>query len=210
MYLFSRSVMLAGPPAASGAHAVELCQYVTKVMGRDVALWSAGFGAPLGAMVYAMRVEGLADLEAAAAPLLADPGYHERLATGQQFNGGPAHDSLAQPLFGELGDASPPVGSVATVTTATMAGGHYGAAAAWGIDIARHVSTVSGVPTMFLADSFGAFGSVAWIAVAPDMAAADAAGAAVNGDATYLSKLDEAGALFLPGSGNRVLMTRVA
>jgi hypothetical protein len=210
MYLFTRSVMLAGPPAASTAHAIELCHHASRTMGRDIALWSAGFGAPLGAMVYAMRVEGLADLEAAAAPLVADAGYHERLAAGQQFHGGPAQDSLAQPLFGELGDESPPVGSVATVTTATMAAGHYGRAVAWSIDIAQHVSAVSGVPTMFLADSFGAFGNVAWIAVTSDMAAADAAGAAVNGDATYLSKLDEAGDLFLPGSGNRVLMTRVA
>ena len=63
---------------------------------------------------------------------------------------------------------------------------------------------------MFLADRFGAFGNVTWIAVTPDMAAADAAGTAVNGDAAYLSKLDEAGDLFLPGSGNRVLLTRVA
>ena len=132
MYLFTRSVMLAGPPAASTAHAIELCQYASKTMGRDIALWSAGFGAPLGAMVYAMRVEGLADLESAAAPLVADAEYHERLAAGQQFHGGPAQDSLAQPLFGELGDGSPPVGSVANVTTATMAGGHYGRAVALG------------------------------------------------------------------------------
>lgn len=210
MYLFSRVVTLAGPPAASTAFAIEMRQYVADATGRDIALWSAGFGAPLGTVSFAMRVEGLADLQALSEPLLADPGYHERLAAGQQFDGGPATDSLAQPILGELGDASPPVGSVAMVTTATMNAGRYGKGIAWGIDIAKHVSAVGGMPTMFLTGSFGQFGSVAWIAVAPDMAAVDAAGAAVNSDPAYLGMLDDAGDLFLPGSGNRVLMTRIA
>jgi hypothetical protein len=210
MYLFSRAVLLAGPPAQSGAYAIDMRQYVADVTGRDIALWSAVFGAPLGSMAYAMRVSGLADLQSVSAPLLADPGYHERIAAGQQFSGGPAVDNLAQPMLGELGEESPPVGSVATLTTATMAGGQYGKAIAWGIDVAQHVSKVSGVPTMFLVNSYGTFGDVAWIAVVPDMATADAASTAVNSDADYLAKLEDAGELFQQGSGNRMLMTRIA
>jgi hypothetical protein len=210
MQLFSRIVTLAGPPAASTAYAVEMREYAANAIGREIALWAAQFGAPVGTMSYAMRVEGLADLQAATAPLLADAEYLERLAAGQQFVGGPTTDSLAQPLLGELGEASPPVGCVAMITTATMNAGRYSKAIGWGIDIAKHVSAVGGMPTMFLTSSFGEFGGVAWIAVAPDMATVDAAGAAVNADPGYLEMLDGAGDLFLPGSGNRVLMTRVA
>lgn len=210
MQLFSRLVTLTGPPAASTAYAIEMRDYAAKATGRDIALWTAQFGAPVGTVSYAMRVEGLADLQAATATLLADAEYLERLAAGQEFIGGPPTDNLSQPLFGELGEASPPVGSVAMVTTATMSAGRYGKAIAWGIDMAQHVSAVGGMPTMFLVGSFGQFGSVAWIAVAPDMASVDAAGAAVNADAAYMEKLDGAGDLFLAGSGDRALLTRIA
>jgi hypothetical protein len=210
MYLFSRAATLAGPPAASTAFAVEMRQYVADFTGREIALWSAGFGAPVGTVSWTMRLEGLADLQSLSEPLLADPGYHERLAAGQQFESGPATDNLAQPVLGELGDTAPPVGSVAVVTTATLNAGRYGKGIAWGVDIAKHVSAVGGMPTMFLTSSFGQFGSVAWIGVAPDMATVDATATAVNNDPAYLGMLDDAGDLFLPGSGNRVLMTRIA
>ncbi len=210
MYLFSRVLTLAGPPAESVAYAVDMRQYVADTTGRDIALWSAAFGAPVGTVAYAMRVADLPDLQSLTTSLLADAEYHKRLAAGQAFVGAPAVDNLARPMLGELGDGSPPVGSVATLTTATMAAGKYADAVGWSLDIAQHVSKVSGIPTMFLTSEFGTFGNVSWIAVAPDMAAAQAGFDAVNGDADYLAKLGNAGDLFLPGSGNRGLMTRIA
>jgi hypothetical protein len=76
--------------------------------------------------------------------------------------------------------------------------------------MAQHAASVTGIPTLFLVEQYGAFGSVGWIAVAADGAAVDAAGAALNGDAGYLQKLGAAGDLFIEGSGLRVLATRVA
>lgn len=209
MQLFTRTVALVGPPAESTAYAVEMRQYVADLTGRDIALWAAAFGAPLGTMTYATRVEGLADLQSMSAPLLADAEYHKRLAAGQQFTGGPAVDNMMQPVGAELGAESPPVGAVAVVTTAVMSG-NYGEAAAWGVDIANHVSQVSKMPTMFLTGAWGAFGSVGWIGVALDAAAADAASAAIEADAAYLEKLNAGAGYFMPGSGHRTMLTRVA
>ena len=46
--------------------------------------------------------------------------------------------------------------------------------------------------------------------ISADAATADAAGAALDGDAAYLEKLGAAGELFVPMSGNRAVATRVA
>lgn len=209
MQLFSRQIQLAGPLAETMAYATDLQAHVSAVGGREIALWSTVFGAPLGTMTYAVRVEGIADLQALSAQILGDAEYHAKLAKGVDYAVGTAEDRLFQPLNAEFGDP-PPVGSVALVTSAVIANGAYEKAFAWGIDMAQHASSVAGIPTLFLAEQYGTFGSVGWIGVAADGAAIDAGTAALNADADYLKKLGAAGDLFLPGSGHRILSTRVA
>jgi hypothetical protein len=209
MHLFTRTVTTTGAPAETMAYASDMRSYVSEKTGREVALWSGDFGGPLGTMIYAVRVDGLADLHAMRATLMADSGYHAKLAAGAQFSAGPAMDNMARPIHGELGDP-PPVGSIATVTSAVIGNGRYMEAVAWGVDMAQLVEKISGVPTMFLMNAYGTFGSVTWISVVPDAAAADAAGEAVENDQDYLGRLGAIGDLFVPGSGHRAQATRVA
>jgi len=209
MQLFTRNVMMMGTPADIMNYSTDMRAYVEDKTGREIGLWANLFGAPNGTMSYTVRVEGFADLQAATAGLMEDPVYHEKLAAGQSMIGGPSMDTIGQPIHGEMGDM-PPVGSYATVTRATMANGRYMEAMGWGVEIAQHVEKVAGLQTMFLSSVFGGFGDVAWIMVAADAAAADAATAAVNGDPDYLTSVNGAGELFIPGSGHQSLTTRVA
>jgi hypothetical protein len=210
MHLFSRTVHLVGPPAETVAYAVGMRQYVADATGRDITLWGAMFGAPLGSMVYSTWVEGIADLQKLDAVLADDATYHERLAAGRQYAGPPAEDNIGQPVYGAPAGGPPPVGALASVTTAVMAAGRYGDAIAWGVDVSRHVEEVTGIATMFLTNEFGPFGRVTWVAVMPDATAADSSLAAISGDADYLAKLHAAGDLFVEGSGHRTLVRRIA
>jgi hypothetical protein len=209
MDLFSRNVMMTGAPATYMAFATEMRAYVSDKLGQEIALWSVGFGAPRGAMTYTARVDGLAGVQAMNATLMGDADYIAKLATGAAMGGGPAEDSLMQPLHGELGDP-PPVGSVATVTTAVIGNGAYADAIGWGIEMAQLVESISGTPTIFAMSAFGAFGQVVWINVAADAAAADAAGNAVNSNADYMGRLSAIGGLFVPASGHRSVASRLA
>ena len=209
MQLFTRSVMLTGPFADVMGYAADMRAHVADKIGREVSLWSAMFGAPLGAMAFSTHVEGIADLQAAGSALIADADYHAKLTVGRTLQGGPAEDHLYTPVHGELGD-HPPVGAMAVVTTAAIANGQYVEAITWGIDIAKHVESVTGLPTLFLTDDYGAFGQVTWIGVAPDGAATDAAGAAVLADPGYIERVSAGASLFVAGSGHRSLVARVA
>jgi hypothetical protein len=208
MRLFTRTVHFAGPALEVAAYAAEMRAYVAGATGVDVGLWNVQFGAPLGTMVYSARVDGLAQLTEINDTLIADPVYHEKLAQGADYVNGPTEDALAEPLHGGEGDA--PVGTVITATRAVMIGGRYTEALAWGVEMAIHSEKVTGYPVGFFLESFGTFGSVAWIGGAPDAAAADAAGSALNADAVYLEKLGDVGQLFVPMSGSRTMATRVA
>ena len=209
MRLFTRTVHFTGPALEVATYAAEMRAYVTEATGVEVSLWNVQFGAPLGTMVYSARVEGLAQLTEIDNTLMADPAYHEKLAQGADYLDGATEDAIAEPLHGGDGDA-PPVGTVITATRAVMSGGRYTEAIAWGVEMAIHSEKVTGYPVGFFLESFGTFGSVAWIGGAPDAATADAAGTALNSDATYLEKLGDVGHLFVPMSGSRTLATRVA
>lgn len=209
MQLFSRRVLLVGPPSETVPYATEMREFVSEAIGREVALWAANFGAPVGTMLYTMRVDGVADLADATSGLMENEEYQRRLADHAHLNGAPAEDSLGTPIFGELGD-HPPVGSYAQVVSAVIANGMYAEGFAWGAEIAAYVAELTGVPEMFLAGQFGPFGNVTWIAVAPDAATVDRANATTNADAEYMKRLTEARDLFVPGSGQQALVSRIA
>lgn len=207
MQLFTRQLMTVGPAAVDWA--TEIRAAASDVMGTEIGLWAAGFGAPVGALAFTARVEGVADLAAKAAPLADDSTYQDLLTKGAELVTGPASDSLATPLHGDLGDP-PPVGSYAVVTNAAIANGKYAEAVGWGIDVAQHVTSITGLPVAMLMQEYGQFGVLTWIGISADAEGVDKSAQAMNGDADYISKLSAAGDLFVPGSGNRSLAIRIA
>jgi hypothetical protein len=210
MKLFSRRVQMSGPPAEIMQYSTEMCAYVTEKVGREVALWNGLFGGPIGTMLYATRVEGIADLRSATEGLLADPEYHAKIAAAADLIAAPSEDSLGTAIHGEIGDQSPPVGSYAAVTTAQIATGRYADAIGWAVEVAQQVESVTGMGVAVLTNSYGPFGTLNWISVSPDAAGVDAANDAIAGDEGYMQMLAGTGGLFVEGSGNQALITRVA
>lgn len=207
MQLFTRQLMTVGTSAVDWATNIRAA--ASSGMGTEIALWAVGFGAPIGTLAFTARVDGIADLATKAAPLADDAAYADLLAAGADLMAGPPIDSLATPVHGELGDP-PPVGSYASVTNATIANGKYAEAIGWGIDVAQHVTSLTDMPVGLLTQDFGPFGVLTWIGVSADAAGIDRSARATNGDAEYISKLSAAGDLFVPGSGTRALVTRIA
>ena len=208
MFLFSRQAVLSGPPGETMAWASEIRAYASDKIDNEIALWSAGFGAPVGSVGWAMRVGGLADVAANGQKLLSDDGYHKLLAKGADYMVAPPEDTLMSPVHGEFGEASPPVGSVASITSASISG-KISEAIGWGVEVAQLVESITGNPVMVGTSGYGNFMQVVWIGVAADAAAADAQNEKVTSSAEYMTKVDGAHGLFLPGSANRTLLTRV-
>jgi hypothetical protein len=173
-------------------------------------LWRADFGYPVGTVAWSTWVESQESMAAGFAALADDDGYFAMLDKGSEFLTSPAEDVLREAVHGGPGDAAPPMGAVATVTTAVMAGGQYGDAVAWGVEMAQLVEEVSKLPSSFFVDSFGTFGQVTWITAAPDLATARTTGEAVNTNDQYLKRLSDVGDLFIQGSGHRTQVTRIA
>jgi hypothetical protein len=212
MHLFSRVGVVTGGPVETLEWAVNITARVNQAMDIEVSLWQGQFGNPLGTVAWSALVESRAQLAEETLKLAADQGYLDLVGQGQAFAGAiPFEDSLRTMVHMTAEPAEPPpLGAWAEITTAVPMAGKIAAAMAWGVEISDYHAAVTGSPVMFLADDYGTFGQVGWIAVHADAAAADAAAAAVMADADYAAKVDGAGDLFVPGQSNRSSTVRLA
>jgi hypothetical protein len=209
MLLFSRIATLTGSPRKSMPWALQITEYVNAHGSLPVTCWAANFGQPIGTVAWSAMVESEAALAAATGSLLADPGYLDLVESAVDMFTTPGHDLLREVIYGAPGDP-PPVGSLATVTTATAIVDRLVDALGWAVEMGQYVETVIGSPVAVLTNVFGTMGGIAWIGSQPDAAAADAARAKLNADSDYLKRVAGSKDLFMNGSGHVSQATRIA
>lgn len=208
MLLFSRVVTFTGSPRRWMSWANEVTAYANEHSDLGVALWSADFGYPLGTVAWSCATESQVALAAETAKLLADDGYFDLLEQAEDLITQPGEDLLRELVHGERNEP-PPVGSVATITTATAVADRTIDAVGWAVDVAQHVTNVTGNPVSVWTNVYGQFGQITWIGVVPDLAGLEASRVAINSDADYLAKLAGTKDVFLPGSGHFAQVSRI-
>jgi hypothetical protein len=212
MLLFSRVVTLTGSPRRAVPWATEITEYVNAHSSLDVSLWSCTFGYPVGTFVWSAVVESQVALADGTAQLVTDDGYFNLLEQAEDLVTEPAQDLLREFVHGgrETGVEPPPVGAVATVTTAVALVDRMSDAVGWGIEIGDYVAGITAAPVSVLTNVFGQMGEITWIGVQPDLQAAESAGGKLVADASYLGRLVATKDLFMPASGRTAQVIRVA
>ncbi len=210
MYLFSRGITLTGGPRKSLSWAAQITGYARANSSLDLMAWTADFGHPLGTVVWNALAEDQAGLAAAATELAAQEAFLDLIEAGSDLIAAPGEDGLVQLVHGSPSGEPPAIGSVATVTTATMEVSRVADAMAWSVDIAQHVEGISGNPVTVWSNVYGLMGQMSWIDVFSDLATLEKSTDAINADAGYLERLAATGELFLPGSGHVGRYTRFA
>ena len=209
MYLFSRVLTLTGSPRQSMPWVTKITEYVNANGSMDFTAWMADFGYPVGTVAWNALAESQAALAEGAMALAGQDGYLDLVEAAADMVAAPGEDALRELVHGSPSEP-PALGSVAQVTTATVALDRAADAMAWSVEMAQHVEKVTGNPTSFWSSVYGQMGEVGWIGVVDDAAAADASRAAINGDAEYIERLKATADLFIPGSGHVARFTRIA
>jgi hypothetical protein len=210
MYQFARLLTLQGDTRETMPWALEVTAHVNANTGMDVALWGSVFGYPTGTLAWSTMVEGRAQLAGEMGKLTIDNAYLDLASKAQEWVTGPAEDIFRSVVHGGPGDGPPAVGAIASVTQAVAATGKMPEALAWGVDMAQHASSVTGIAVSLLVNAYGDFGGMAFISTAADMAAADASADAIQGDADYIAKIGASSGLFVDGTAHQSLLQRLA
>lgn len=209
MLLFSRVVTLTGSPRQAVPWAIGITGYVNANSDLDVSLWSANFGYPLGTVAWSAVVESEVALAEGTAKLLVDDGYFDQIDNGLDFAAEPGQDFLRELVHGQPGDP-PPIGAVATITTATALVDRMAEAVGWGVEIAQYVTSATDAPVSVLTNVYGQMGQITWIGVQPDLAAAEAVRLKLSADMDYLGRMAATKELYVPASGHVSHVTRIA
>jgi hypothetical protein len=197
MYLFTRSRRLdAGENIVKAMEWVgEATESARKITGQQIDAWGAVMSPETGTIVWTLWTESLAVLEQAGDALAADHGFQKLVEKGDDYFDGPLSDGLATLVHGEL-NLDDNTAQYVGVATATAANGRLQDAFAAGIQIADHVTKVTGDNCLFLVNSTGPFGGCAWITPNADAAALDAGEAALMADAEWLPLIDRVGTAY--------------
>ena len=211
MYLFTRSARLGAGNAREGiAWAVGMTEKVNQITELDVSLWTPVFSAGIGTLTWSSMVEDLAVLEAADAKLAVDDAFVAESDRGAQYGDGQGiDDTLSQLVHGTPDPARRP--TYAAVVRSAIAGGSFASGIEVGVEIAQRVEKLTGIPTMFLLATTGAYGGVSWITGYESVQEMEKAEATVNGDADFVKLIDKkAGAVFLSPASTQTLHRRIA
>jgi hypothetical protein len=186
--------------------AVAVAGSVKRITGHDVNVFAGRFGAPLGSVMWSVRVDSHAELQEMTDKLAADPGYLEEI---QSMNGlfmTPAEDRLAR-FVTEPVDAA--TSKYYALTRATMAAGHYSQAIDFGVRVANYIGGKLGTQTAFLKPTYGGFADVTWVTACDSMEAVDKLTDFQMSDSGYQKFVDEAGPLFVESSGVNSLIEKL-
>ena len=210
-YMFNRATRLApGNVLDSMAWAVKMTEKVNAAGGPQFKLWTRVMSPAIGTISWSTVVGEIAELPALEEKLMADGGYHELLHEGAQYgDGNGANDGLGNLIHAD------PDGSdsaqYASITLSQLAPGMAAAGIELGVEICRHVKSVTGSPASFGASMTGQYGQVAWFVLADSIEQMQAGNEAISADADWAKLMDErASKAYVGAASERFMMRRIA
>ncbi len=190
MYLFSRRARLAlGNTRAAMTWATSITEKVNQIVALNTSLFAQTFSPEVGTLVWSTFVPDLATLESANDKLLVDDSYVSLVDAGAKFAQGSIDDSLLQLVSGEP-DPNRQVEYATTVQT-ICASGSVARGVELGVEIAKRVEKITGLPVLFATAATGDYGAVAWITGYTDIRELETSQQALAADTKFGEFIDK-------------------
>ncbi len=190
MYLFSRRARLVlGNTRAAMTWATSITEKVNQIVALNTSLFAQTFSPEVGTLVWSTFVPDLATLESANDKLLVDDSYVSLVDAGAKFAQGSIDDSLLQLVSGEP-DPNRQVEYATTVQT-ICASGSVARGVELGVEIAKRVEKITGLPVLFATAATGDYGAVAWITGYTDIRELETSQQALAADTKFGEFIDK-------------------
>ena len=160
----------------------------------------------MGTVLWSTRSESQAEVADVSAKLAVDPSYMEYVLAHAHYFAPTTTDALANVVSSTL---DPTPRSIYELTTATIANGKIAKAMEFGVRVQQFVATATGLPTAFSSSVYGAYGSVGWLIGASTMSDIDRVRQVEATNTEFHALIEEAGQLFIEGSGTSSLIEKI-
>ena len=212
MYLFSRGIRLSGVKGQESIGWATKLTELKNISGLDVGLWHTLYSGEVGKLSWTTFVPDMAALEGAFAKLDVDAGLSELVEQGDEYViQGTLRDVMGKVVRGQP-DPSRNVNYVSVVAT-TIRAGKLGRGYPLGVQIAETAEKITGLPSLFVANSTGDYSGVAGVAGFTEIGELERAQNALDESQTFVGLLDsEIAGVYndQPGAAPRTLYRKIA
>jgi hypothetical protein len=200
MYLASR-VRAADPGRIFEAlqWSAETRDYVNAHSGLTVSAHTAVFGRPIGTMTWAAIVENRAQWLAETQAMLNDANYQQLVRRGAELFSGPPEDSLRQIMHMSGMTVDAPRPPLTQTWSAVIQRFQFDAAMAFGVEVSDYVNKLTGAGLVLLAENYGDFGTLVWIAGLESPEQADSMNEQMLADEGWRTMVANVADLFIDG-----------
>lgn len=206
MYIFSRVGTLKPDHIVDGTtFAVDIAAKVKTITGTSVNVYRALYGQPFGTILWSVRAESQAEIADLTAKLAADPGYMDASQKGATLFTGNHTAGLANVVSTTMAAPKP----IVIVTQAVIANGKFAKAMELGVAAQTLVAKITGQPTTFASDTFGAYGGVRWLVGCDTMEQVDHVQQVMTTDAKLIALVESGSDLFVEGSGQNGMIQKI-
>ena len=208
--LISASELTASPGKSShlGPLVAQMRDVLGKESGKQWWAWAAVTGRPYGSFLLSSRFDDYADMIGAQMKVAMSTDWAALAAKADGVLSQPAPTTLSE-VIAVTGQPSAPKQFV-LVTRAVIDRSAMMDAVAWSVQVAEHVTKVTGISTTVGTSAAGRMFEVSWLAGVDSPEELDKLNA-INADAGYLELLSTAGTnqLFEQGMSERMLLTKM-
>lgn len=200
MYLLNR-VRSADPGRIFEAlqWSAETRDYVNAHSGLTVSAHTAVFGRPLGTMTWAAIVESRAQFLAESQALLEDTNYQQLARRGAELFAGPPEDSLRQIMHMSGITIDAPRPPLTQSWSAMIQRSQFDAAMGFAVEVSDYVNKLTGAGNVLVAECYGDFGNLVWIAGFESAEQADSVNEQMLADEGWRTMVANAADLFIDG-----------
>lgn len=199
-----------GKNGTLGPTVTKMRDVLSEASGIPFTAWLAFAGRPYGTYVLSAQHANHAAMIGSMMQTAASAAWGELASVADGVLDAPAPSYLAE-VIAVTGEAVEPK-QFTVVTAATMSGTDLARSMAWSVEVAEHVSKITGQSGVVATAVAGSMFRVVWISGVDAPEELDSVHGAVTADSGYIEMLAEAGSsgLFVPGSTDRVMLARMA
>ena len=206
MFIFLRRRMIKPSKFAQALDfSIESAAHVSKLIGKNITVSRLAFGQPAGVVQFSYTFEHMTELDESNEKIGGDAATADFGIRSAELFDGPPEDNIGRLVVSNFAEPK----TVMNIVSAVAHAGRAADVTAFGVEMQQVLTSTTGEPAAFVVGISGVFGGTRFAVGADSMASLEDANEKLQADATFVKLMEKAGELFVPGTGQSVILRKI-
>jgi hypothetical protein len=184
---------------------IESAAHVSKLIGKNITVSRLAFGQPAGVVQFSYTFEHMSELDDSNEKIGSDAATADFGIRSAELFDGPAEDNVGRLVVSTFAEPK----AVMNVVSAVSVAGRAAEVMAFGVEMQQVLASTTGQPAAFVLGISGVFGGTRFALGADSMASLEDANEKLQADAGFTKLMEKGRDLFVPGTGQSVILRKI-